>query len=60
MAVSRRHERNDAGKVSRRVVLAVRPEPVHGKEPGEYAQQEQREMSMALASGASMFPSHVM
>ncbi len=56
----RRHERDEAGKVSSRVVLAVRPEPMRGNEPGEYGEKEQREIGRAPKSGASVFPSHVM
>jgi hypothetical protein len=58
--VIRSHERHDAGQVSGRVVLVVRPEPVHGEEPGENGWKEEREMGRALVSGAFEFPSHVM
>ncbi len=60
VAVVPRHERDAAGKVSSRMVSAVRPEPMQGKEPGEYGEQERREMRRAPKNGASVFPSHVM
>lgn len=54
------HERDEARKMSSRVIVAVRPKPVHGKVPGEHDEEEKREMGRAPQSGPSVFPSHVM